>query len=202
MKLKECRGRWQAEELGELQHNLAAASQKMNLSPMPDSVFGRTAEGLVDYRGATFSVPVRYLRVFGVDFSAAVFKDGASISECEVDSCVLDGVDMRGVFVRRNFNECSFVGAKLASARIGSIFRRCNFSGAGMAKSVATDCRFERCVFTGANLANILYTNCVFEECVFEGVGALSGSVAGSRFSGGISQALLERCVTDHVRMD
>lgn len=201
MSARKWRSRWGDHDLEATGRALAEASRRMNLGPLPESVFGRTDEGMADYRGALLKEPVRYLRIHEADFSNASFKQGASINESELVNCILDRVDMRGVFVRRSFEKCSFIEAKLSKCRLGTVFKSCDFSGADLTGSVATGCRFERCIFSGANMAKILYTGCTFDECVFEGVGVLSGSVAGSRFVGRTSLAEFDNCITDNVRV-
>lgn len=153
---------------------------------MPESPFGRTDEGFEDYRGITLAEAVRYLSIERVDLSDAVFKDGASINESEAKGGKFERMDMRNVFVRRKFDSCSFVGAKLNGARLGGEFIGCDFSRSNLSKSFATNCKFVDCKFAGANLSGIYFISCVFDGCDFTGVKILSGSVARSRFVGGV----------------
>jgi fluoroquinolone resistance protein len=155
MSARKWRSRWGDHDLEATHRRLAEASRRMNLGPLPESVFGRTEAGMLDYRGAILEEPVRYLRIHQADFSNASFKQGASINESELVNCILDRVDMRGVFVRRSFEKCSFIEAKLSKCRLGTAFNSCDFSGADLAGSVATGCRFERCIFSGANVAEL-----------------------------------------------
>lgn len=192
--------RWTAGQLAALEKILADAARKANLGPMPESDFGLTDDGKVDFRGAVLREAVRYLRVSNVDFSDLVFQEGASINESELTDCRLDRIDMRNVFVRRRFARCSFLGAKLGGARLGGVFSDCTFEGARLSKAFATDVRFERCIFTGATLSGVHFISCTFDQCVFDGVKKLSGSVAGSRFIGESVQAHLSDCIVDNVR--
>ncbi|OFQ48106.1 hypothetical protein HMPREF2939_17485 [Achromobacter xylosoxidans] len=169
------------------------------MGAMPESPFGLTDEGFEDYRGITLAEAVRYLSIERVDLSDALFKDGASINESEATRCKFERMDMRNVFVRRKFDSCSFVGAKLNGARLGGEFIGCDFSRSNLSRSFATDCKFVDCKFVGANLSGIHFISCVFEGCDFTGVKTLSGSVARSRFVGGVALAQLQGCITDGV---
>lgn len=197
MQAKDARARWQAEQLQLAGRRLLDAAKSMKMDAMPESPFGLTDEGFEDYRGITLAEAVRYLSIERVDLSDAVFKDGASINESEATRCKFERMDMRNVFVRRKFDSCSFVGAKLNGARLGGEFIGCDFSRSNLSRSFATDCKFVDCKFVGANLSGIHFISCVFEGCDFTGVKALSGSVARSRFVGGVALAQLQGCITD-----
>ncbi|WP_429941603.1 pentapeptide repeat-containing protein [Achromobacter xylosoxidans] len=199
MQAKDARARWQAEQLQLAGRRLLDAAKSMRMGAMPASPFGLTDEGFEDYRGITLAEAVRYLSIERVDLSDAVFKDGASINESEAKGCKFERMDMRNVFVRRKFDSCSFVGAKLNGARLGGEFIGCDFSRSNLSRSLATDCKFVDCKFAGANLSGIHFISCVFEGCDFTGVKALSGSVARSRFVGGVALAQLQGCITDGV---
>lgn len=199
MQEKDARARWQAEQLQLAGRRLLDAAKSMRMGAMPASPFGLTDEGFEDYRGITLAEAVRYLSIERVDLSDAVFKDGASINESEAKGCKFERMDMRNVFVRRKFDSCSFVGAKLNGARLGGEFIGCDFSRSNLSRSFATDCKFVDCKFVGANLSGIHFISCVFEGCDFTGVKALSGSVARSRFVGGVALAQLQGCITDGV---
>jgi fluoroquinolone resistance protein len=179
--------------------HLLDAAKSMRMGPMPESPFGRTDEGFEDYRGITLAEAVRYLSIERVDLSDAVFKDGASINESEAKGCKFERIDMRNVFVRRKFDSCGFVGAKLNGARLGGEFIGCDFSRSNLSRSFATDCKFVDCKFAGANLSGIHFISCVFDGCDFTGVKVMSGSVARSRFVGGIALEQLQGCITDGV---
>lgn len=199
MRTVEARSRWQIEQLKLVERVLSDASRSYKMGPMPESPFGVTQNGLADYRGVALAEPVRYLRVSNVDFSDAIFKDGASVNESEVEGCCFDRIDMRSVFIRRKFTDCTFSKAKLSGARLGGEFTRCDFNLANLSKSFATDCQFTRCAFTGATMSNVHFIKCAFEDCDFTDVKVLTGSVAGSKFSGGISLEQLSGCITDRV---
>ncbi|WP_241072396.1 pentapeptide repeat-containing protein [Achromobacter xylosoxidans] len=199
MQAKDARARWQAEQLQLAGRRLLDAAKSMRMGAMPASPFGLTDEGFEDYRGITLAEAVRYLSIERVDLSDAVFKDGASINESEAKGCKFERMDMRNVFVRRKFDSCSFVGAKLNGARLGGEFIGCDFSHSNLSRSFATDCKFVDCKFAGANLSGIHFISCVFEGCDFTGVKALSGSVARSRFVGGVALAQLQGCITDEI---
>lgn len=199
MQAKDARARWQAEQLQLAGRHLLDAAKSMRMEAMPASPFGLTDEGFEDYRGITLAEAVRYLSIERVDLSDAVFKDGASINESEAKGCKFERMDMRNVFVRRKFDSCSFVGAKLNGARLGGEFIGCDFSRSNLSRSFATDCKFVDCKFVGANLSGIHFISCVFEGCDFTGVKTLSGSVARSRFVGGVALAQLQGCITDGV---
>lgn len=199
MQAKDARARWQAEQLQLAGRRILDAAKSMRMGAMPESPFGLTDEGFEDYRGITLAEAVRYLSIERVDLSDAVFKDGASINESEAKGCKFERMDMRNVFVRRKFDSCSFVGAKLNGARLGGEFIGCDFSRSNLSRSFATDCKFVDCKFAGANLSGIHFISCVFEGCDFTGVKALSGSVARSRFVGGVALAQLQGCITDGV---
>jgi len=199
MLAKEARNRWQTEQLKLVEKKLYDAAKSLKMGPMPESPFGLTELGMADYRGATLAEPVRYLKVSNVDLSDVLFKEGASINESELDGCRLDRIDMRNVFVRRKFSDCSFVKAKLPGARLGGEFVRCDFTGANLSKSFATDCKFTGCNFAGATLSDVHFISCTFDGCDFSGVKLLTGSVAGSRFLGGTSIDQLAGCITENV---
>ena len=198
---RQVRERWTPELTSAFERELVLAAQRPGAS-FPESPFGTTQAGLVDVRGARLTTPIRHLRAVGVDLSDVVFADGASVTESELEGCVLDRIDMRGVFVRRLFVDCSFVGAKLTGARLGGVFEDCDFSGATLSRSVASGARFERCTFTGASLRGVMWTTrCVFAHCEFEGVASFTGSVAGSVFIGPTAPDL-SGCIVDHVRYE
>ncbi|WP_314402640.1 pentapeptide repeat-containing protein [Stenotrophomonas rhizophila] len=199
MLAKEARNRWQTEQLKLVEKKLSDAAKSLKMGPMPESPFGLTELGMADYRGATLAEPVRYLKVSNVDLSDVLFKEGASINESELDGCRLDRIDMRNVFVRRRFSDCSFVKAKLPGARLGGEFVRCDFTGANLSKSFATDCKFTGCNFAGATLSDVHFISCTFDGCDFSGVKLLTGSVAGSKFLGGTSIDQLAGCITENV---
>lgn len=119
MLAKEARLRWSEDQLKLVEKQLFEAARSFKQGPMPDSPFGVAEQNFADYRGAVLSVPVRYLGVSCVDFSDVIFRDGASINESDLTGCRLDRIDMRNVFVRRSFSECSFIKAKLSGARVG-----------------------------------------------------------------------------------
>lgn len=129
MLAKEARSRWPVEQLRLVEKKLYDAAKSFKMGPMPESPFGLTELGMADYRGATLAEPLRHLKVSNVDLSDVLFKEGASINESELKACRLDGIDMRNVFVRRSFSDCSFVKAKLSGARMGGEFVRCDFTG-------------------------------------------------------------------------
>lgn len=196
---RQLRERWTPELTSEFERALVRASQRPG-SAFPASPFGATAAGRVDVRGARLTTPIRHLRASGIDLSDVVFADGASVTESELEDCVLDRIDMRGVFVRRRFVRCSFVRARLTGARLGGVFEDCDFSGATLSRSVASGARFERCTFTGASLRDVMWTTrCVFDHCEFDGVAAFTGSVAGSVFVGP-RRPDLSGCIVDHVQ--
>ncbi len=197
MLAKEARNRWQTEQLKLVEKKLNDAAKSLKMRPMPESPFGLTEQGMADFRGATLAEPLRYLKVSNVDLSDVLFKEGASINESEMERCRLDRVDMRNVFVRRSFSDCSFVKAKLSGARMGREFVRCDFAGANLSKSFATDCKFTGCNFAVATLSDVHFISCTFEGCDFSDVKLLAGSVAGSRFLGGTSIEQLAGCITD-----
>lgn len=198
--MKRWRDRWTEAHTASVESQLLNISRTPNAAP-PESPFGLTEAGLLDFRGATLRRAVKFASIDGADFSDVAFRDGASVTESELENCVLDRVDMRNVFVRRRFTNCSFVGAKLTGARLGGVFTDCDFSGATLSKSVASGTRFERCVFTGAALTSIMWTQrCVFDNCVFDGVKSLSGSLAGAEFIG-TAPGNLDRCIVEHVRV-
>lgn len=199
MLAKDARQRWQDEQLMLVNKKLYDAAKSLKMGPMPESPFGLTELGMLDYRGVNLSEPVRYLTVNNVDFSDAIFRDGASINESELTGCTLDRIDMRNVFIRRSFDDCSFVKAKLSGARFGGDFVGCDFTGANLSKSFATDCRFKGCSFMGGTLANVHFISCIFEDCDFSGVKVLTGSVARSKFIGATSFEQLGGCITDGV---
>ncbi|MCS3427579.1 pentapeptide repeat-containing protein [Leucobacter aridicollis] len=198
--MKQWRDRWDDERIAMVERQLLAIAGSSN-TPPPESPFGFTETGRIDLRGATFTQSVKYAGIAGADFSDVIFRGGASVTEAELENCVLDRVDMRNVFVRRRFINCSFVGAKLTGARLGGVFTDCDFSGATLSGSVASGVRFERCVFTGARLSSVMWTQrCVFDNCVYDGLKSLSGSLAGAEFIG-TAPGNLASCVTDHVRL-
>jgi len=197
MLAKEARNRWQTEQLKLVEKKLNDAAKSLKMGPMPESPFGLTELGMADFRGVTLAEPLRYLKVSNVDLSDVLFKEGASINESEMERCRLDRVDMRNVFVRRSFSDCSFVKAKLSGARMGREFVRCDFTGANLSKSFATDCKFTGCNFAGATMSDVHFISCTFEGCDFSDVKLLTGSVAGSKFLGGTSIGQLAGCITD-----
>jgi len=199
MLAKEARGRWRVKQLRLVEKNLYDAAKSLKMGPMPESPFGLTEMGMADYRGVTLAEPVRYLKVGNVDFSDVQFKKGASINESELDGCRLDRIDMRSVFMRRSFSDCSFVKARLSGARLGGEFVRCDFTGANLSKSFATDCKFTGCNFAGATLSDVHFISCTFEDCDFSDVKLFTGSVAGSKFLGGTSMDQLAGCITENV---
>jgi len=199
MLAKEARGRWRVKQLRLVEKNLYDAAKSLKMGPMPESPFGLTEMGMADYRGVTIAEPVRYLKVANVDLSDALFKEGASINESELEACRLDRIDMRSVFVRRSFSDCSFVKARLSGARLGGEFVRCDFTGANLSKSFATDCKFTGCNFAGATLSDVHFISCTFEDCDFSDVKLFTGSVAGSKFLGGTSMDQLAGCITENV---
>ncbi|UOR00683.1 pentapeptide repeat-containing protein [Leucobacter allii] len=195
------RDRWTPERTASIERELVLAARRPGASA-PTSPFGTTGGGRIDLRGIRLTTPIRWQHAIGVDLSDAVFADGASVNESELEDCVLDRIDMRGVFVRRRFVDCSFAGAKLSGARLGGTFIGCDFSGATLSRSVASGVRFERCTFTGATLRAVQWTSrCVFDHCVFDGVAALTGSVAGGVFIGATPPEL-DGCIVDHVRFE
>jgi len=199
MKVKEARARWQTEQLQAIEGRLREAARLMKMASMPESPFGVNGQGFEDFRGVTLATPVRYLGIERIDLSDAIFKDGASVNESEAKECRFDRIDMRNVFVRRKFDSCSFVGAKLNGARLGGEFVGCDFSSANLSKSFATDCRFVECRFLEANLSNVHFISCVFERCDFTGIKVLSGSVAKSKFVECTIQDQLSGCISDGV---
>jgi uncharacterized protein YjbI with pentapeptide repeats len=199
MLAKEARSRWPVEQLRLVEKKLYDAAKSFKMGPMPESPFGLTELGMADYRGATLAEPLRHLKVSNVDLSDVLFKEGASINESELEACRLDRIDMRNVFVRRSFSDCSFVKAKLSGARMGGEFVRCDFTGSNLSKSFATDCKFTACNFTGAKLSGVHFISCKFEDCDFSDVKLFTGSVAGSKFLGGTSIDQLAGCITENV---
>lgn len=200
MNLKPLRERWDPEQIASLEAQLLAASRTPKGIEF-DSPFGVTDAGFLDLRGVPLSESVRYTRLRRADFSGALFREGASLTESELTQCVFDRADIRNRFVSRRFTGCGFVGAKLQQSRLGTVFTGCDFTKANLSGSVASGTRFERCDFTGARLGSIMWTQrCVFDHCVFDDLVSLSGSVAGSVFIGTAPESM-DRCITDHIQL-
>ncbi|MEU4805582.1 pentapeptide repeat-containing protein [Actinosynnema sp. NPDC023587] len=197
------RARWDDERTAAIAAGLRADLARRKSSPKapfepPASPFGRTPEGLVDYRGLRLTEPIRHARVAGVDFTAVALGGGGQL-DSDFTSCVFDQAVLRGTYVGRSFTRCSFRRAGLDRCRLPASFTDCSFAGARLRGVVASGRTFTRCDFTGADLHGSHFDHCAFVDCRFADLTTGFASLAGSTFAGEVDLTVFTDTVLDHV---
>jgi uncharacterized protein YjbI with pentapeptide repeats len=151
IKLKSLQKRWSKSQVNEALS--ALKSGQTFVSP-----FGRTEEGLEDFRGLAIKDPVTLnATVFeSIDLSQAIFSKILCI-------CC-------------NFSNCSFKGAKIMLLNNGSVFKNIDFSSAALSTSGAigqagfVDCRFTSTIFTGGNFQEGIFERCDFTNAKLQNI--------------------------------
>ncbi|MEV0680085.1 pentapeptide repeat-containing protein [Actinosynnema sp. NPDC050436] len=197
------RARWDDGQTAAVMAGLRADLAHRRSSPAapfapPDSPFGSTPDGRLDYRGLRLTEPIRYARATGLDLTAATVVDGGRL-DSDFTSCAFDRAVLRGTYVGRSFARCSFREARLDRCRLPSEFTDCSFEGARLRGAVASGRTFTRCDFTGADLHGSHFDHCTFVDCAFEGITTGAASLGGITFVGGVDLAVFTDTVLDHV---
>ena len=191
--------RWTEPTLKEL--NAAILKAGKQRKPLPPSPFGKTAAGLVDFRGFTLREGIMRMAFDNHDFSVMRCDWAGAFIECKIKVSVLDKIRIDGRFVGTSFEGCSFQSASMSNSSLGGAFRFCDFSKANMSKAGATEARFVECVFSGANLKQAMMMHCVFERCTFDRAKFHNGSFAGSTFKDvDVTKVEWGNTIMDHVK--
>ena len=118
-----------------------------------------------------------------------------NLSDGDFAGLDLSGVDLAGVDLSGAYLEdVNLANARLVSANlkdaimpraslIGVTATNCDFSGANLGASIATNASFIGCNFTGATLSKSVLENAVFRECDFTGVYFLEARLSGVELS-------------------
>jgi len=133
---------------------LSARWQGQDVATLERSPFGRTEEGLADFRNAPLA-PLRQIEGIALadaDFSGADCSNlrlrAARFTNCKFDAANFSGVSEQG----SAFDGCSFVRTDWRAGHIGadhSQFRRSVFDSLKLAKTNFYNARFEQCRFAG-----------------------------------------------------
>ena len=152
---------------------LSARWQGQDLATLERSPFGRTQEGLEDFRNAPLAA-VRQLEGIALadsDFSGADCSNlrlrAARFTNCKFDATNFSGVSEQG----SAFDGCSFVRTDWRAGHIGadhSQFRRSVFGSLKLAKTNFYNARFEQCRFTGT-WTGVDFNTSGFWSCRFAG---------------------------------
>jgi uncharacterized protein YjbI with pentapeptide repeats len=109
------------------------------------------------------------LDLSGMDLSG-VDMSGAYLEDVNLSNARLDDANMKDVIMPR-------------AILIGLIATNCDFSGANLGASNATNGVFTACNFTGATFSKSVLENAVFRECDFTGVYFLEARLSGVELS-------------------
>ncbi|MFI7399867.1 pentapeptide repeat-containing protein [Streptomyces sp. NPDC049541] len=165
--------------------------------PLTDLPVPRDGEGRADLRGFVFPPPravgrlggrwgrgkliegtteLKKVTLRGLDLSGA---SGPSLRlhGCELVDCVLDRADLPDLRLwDTTVTDCSFAGAKLKDAAVGTwdrgrrnTWRRVSFTGADLRGAVAVGAVFEECDFGRARLDGLHFEQCALDDCTFAG---------------------------------
>lgn len=132
-------------------HAAGAAALRDCLVGLP--FVNEVADGL-DFRAVTFSGDVSFL---GFDLSGARFDDAdlsyCAFADCGAEGAVFDRVKANRVSFGKSFPKCSFVKAKLRSARFLAVYLRdADLSHAALQSATLTAADCSGASFKGANL--------------------------------------------------
>jgi len=170
--IKELRDRWDG--LPDFSFRQAIAA------PDPQSPFGLTHDGHLDFRGCIVNESLHKLDVAQLDCSYCVLGPRgqfvSTVRECLFVGAVLDGN------LGTDFENCDFTGASLKESWLRGSFSRCTFKRVNLSNSRANQASFTECDFSGANLRRSSFYGCRFAECDFVGTKFGSGSLADSAF--------------------
>ena len=153
---------------------------------LPESPFGLTDDGLIDYRGFPLKQQLVRLQIRNVDFSYTISEGAGSLNTCKVKNSLFVETNFDGTPLGSVFENCNFNNASLKNGGFGSpenlylldcTFIDTNFTGAG-----AHGAKFTRCSFERSNMKKAHFISCVFEECNFGGAKFHNGSLAGCKF--------------------
>ena len=116
-------------------------------------------------------------------------RDG-DFAALDLSGMDLAGVDLSGAYLEDvNLSNVSLDSAKLKqtimprASLIGVIATNCDFSGANLGASIATNASFTACNFSGATLSKSVLENAVFRKCDFTGAYFLEARLCGVELS-------------------
>lgn len=197
----ELRARWSIATIKQINREIMVSGKNaVRGSTLPPSPFGTLPSGRADYRGFALTEAVKYARLAATDFSGTVCQAAGAFIDCVIDNCVFDGLEIQGRFVGKQLTSCSFVMARMRSARPGELFTDCDFSAADLSHAITSEVKFTRCNFAQADLRRAILQYCRFEDCLFAETRFHYGSLVGSVFRGPApSRDQLGNTMLDHV---
>lgn len=158
--------RWTPKLVTEL---LAAARRGASFCP-----FGRTAEGLIDWRGLPLSerLKVKGARFASADLSMSVIRN-VWFENCVLEGLRLEDADMSQMADHGNrITNCLFRGAILRDSAIGyggSRFEHCVWEEAQFGGAVFIRAEFDGCIFRSCDINGVDFNGSSFSACQFIG---------------------------------
>ena len=190
---KALRTRWSSVLLG-------AGIQSLTGKGLPP--FGNLKDGRCDLRGLVISQFVKNATIRDVDLSHSVTEGFGQFGMCHViRSCFREAKITSNLGY--DFQECSFVDAKLSGVVLREKFVNCDFTSTNLSAGLGNQVQFVRCKFIKTNFKKTTLTHCVFEECEFAECDYGSGSLSFSKFinspieSDSLGNTLMEKVVID-----
>lgn len=144
--------------------------------------FGKTPDGLWDFRGVPIAEVIYQVHISAADLSYSVMGvtgqlGGAfSATACRFDGCAYQS-SLDGIFER-----CFFRKSALAGSTIREKFVKCDFSKASFAGVRGRHVVFDECALPSTNFIRACLYDSEFVDCVFENGRFGGGSFAGSTF--------------------
>ena len=138
------------------------------------SVFGRTEDGLLDFRG----IDLRNYRIVGVEFSNVDFSHAiineAWIANSMFENVVFKETELKNISELGNrFLKCKFFNSKLNRACLGykgSVYEKTEFNKVNFTGTSFIRAEFNYCNFSDNTLKGIDFNACSFENTEFKGV--------------------------------
>jgi uncharacterized protein YjbI with pentapeptide repeats len=164
--------------------NLPGFNLRGSLLSQPEGPFGRTANGLVDYRGVRLEGAIYKLEAADLDFgfsemgSTGQLGGALRVLRCRFDECKYQST------IDAVFEACSFVGSNLSDSTIREAFISCDFSSANLSRARGSEIRFSGCRFIGTSFVKACFYDSEFVDCLFENTRFGRGSLARSSFKG------------------
>lgn len=182
--------RWETQEMSSL--------RRLLLLEDCTSVFGRTDDGLCDFRGLAIEESLHRISLAEIDFSESSMNAGqlsATVERCDFSKCRYESS------IGNEFIDCVFHKSTLARSVLFGKFLRCTFSSTNLVGVRGSGVTFEDCTFEDANLRKASFYDSTFRNCRILNCKFGSGSLAGTRFNhcqfenADFSKTVMERVV-------
>lgn len=142
---------------------------------LTESPFGKTEEGLEDFRGAQLTWPLFKFEIEGFDLSYTSLwsfnSDIGQMSVCTISNTKFVEVKYVGTLAPDAMQDCLFEKGIMDLNITAGHWHRCVFKGVNFKKSTATvrvtfeDCEFVDCLMTRVEFMEVSFINCTFKNC-------------------------------------